>query len=596
VRTEDGYIIYKCLNGEKEAFGLLVDKYKQGVYALAYSKLLNFHDAQDIVQEVFIKAYEKLGTLRRWDSFMAWLYAITSNLCKNRIQTQSRQPDREFIKDRDPTAINRASLNSHREDMALESLRDALDSIPEMYCRVLTLFYYGGMTIKDIARFLGSSPRTVKRRLSEARSLLREEMLSTIEGTADEHRLHDSFTFVIVEAVKRMKIQPMPRATSLSWGLSLAMGIIIIFMSLGHHLGLLKPPSFPTGPPFPAESGVLRVGELPIDIVEIPWITALGSKRRDMADTPVSIFPMPAEAEAAEDTEGNPGSLAAGAGRYIIVSYGEVPGEAEFARGWSEVEASGLGVLFGSYRSIGRRTREPVPRHTVFDYAKSELRGFGHLASVGGALTTTERCKQHTTVENSEATVTVPAGTFRNCVKLTTALSHCEAQIQRERNSLEGTRHIWFAAGVGLVKLEYHHNDNTTTNIELVGYSVSEKSEGYFPVDQGNRWTYEWTNGYRNFRVRETSAILPADVGTIAICRYLSTRDEPSRDEVKEACKFTDEELDAAVEPLLKWQLVDRGNGKLQSYSTLNPGTSRIGLRGWFGKSWFGHVQASHSF
>jgi hypothetical protein len=149
---------------------------------------------------------------------------------------------------------------------------------------------------------------------------------------------------------------------------------------------------------------------------------------------------------------------------------------------------------------------------------------------------------------------------------------------------------------VGLVKLEYHHNDNTTTNIELVGYSVSEKSEGYFPVDLGNRWTYEWTNGYRDYTVRETSAILPADVGTIAICRYLSGVEEPTREEVKEACKFTDEELDAAVEPLLKWQLVDWEDGKLQSYSTPHTGTSKIGLHGWFGKSWFGQVEASRSF
>jgi len=79
VRTEDGYIIHKCLNGEKEAFGFLVDKYKESIYAFAYSKLRNLHDAEDITQEVFIKAFRKLHTLKRWDSFLAWLYSITSN-------------------------------------------------------------------------------------------------------------------------------------------------------------------------------------------------------------------------------------------------------------------------------------------------------------------------------------------------------------------------------------------------------------------------------------------------------------------------------------------------------------------------------------
>ena len=71
MRTADGYIISKCLNGDSAAFGLLVDKYKGSVYALAYSKLRNFHDAEDVTQEVFIKAYRKLRTLKQYDSFHA---------------------------------------------------------------------------------------------------------------------------------------------------------------------------------------------------------------------------------------------------------------------------------------------------------------------------------------------------------------------------------------------------------------------------------------------------------------------------------------------------------------------------------------------
>ena len=83
MRTEDGHIIQKCLDGDAAAFGLLVDKYKGSVYALAYAKLGDFHDAQDLTQEVFLKAYRKLRTLKRWDKFLSWLYAITSNSCKD---------------------------------------------------------------------------------------------------------------------------------------------------------------------------------------------------------------------------------------------------------------------------------------------------------------------------------------------------------------------------------------------------------------------------------------------------------------------------------------------------------------------------------
>lgn len=57
MRTEDGRIIQECINGESEAFGMLVDKYKEGIYAFFYNKLRNFQDVQDVTQEVFLKAY-----------------------------------------------------------------------------------------------------------------------------------------------------------------------------------------------------------------------------------------------------------------------------------------------------------------------------------------------------------------------------------------------------------------------------------------------------------------------------------------------------------------------------------------------------------
>ena len=125
----------KCLNGDTAAFGLLVARYKEAIYALAYSKLRNFHNAEDVTQEVFLKAYEKLRTLRRYDDFHAWLYAITFNLCKMWIRSQSRRPDREFIEDQAPKALV-SSEDPHPGTPMLESLREALDSLPEMHRQV----------------------------------------------------------------------------------------------------------------------------------------------------------------------------------------------------------------------------------------------------------------------------------------------------------------------------------------------------------------------------------------------------------------------------------------------------------------------------
>ncbi|MEK7399936.1 MAG: RNA polymerase sigma factor, partial [Candidatus Poribacteria bacterium] len=89
MRTEDGEIIYKCLNEDSTAFGLLVDKYKGSIFAIAFSKLRNFHDAEDVTQDVFLKAYKNLRKLKRWDNFLAWLCSIAYNLCRDRIKSQS---------------------------------------------------------------------------------------------------------------------------------------------------------------------------------------------------------------------------------------------------------------------------------------------------------------------------------------------------------------------------------------------------------------------------------------------------------------------------------------------------------------------------
>ncbi len=68
--------------GSISGFRFLVDRYRASMFALAYSKLCNFEDAEDVTQDAFILAYKNLRKLKQYDSFHAWLYSITSNLCK----------------------------------------------------------------------------------------------------------------------------------------------------------------------------------------------------------------------------------------------------------------------------------------------------------------------------------------------------------------------------------------------------------------------------------------------------------------------------------------------------------------------------------
>ena len=267
MRTEDGHIIHECLNGDPAMFGLLVDKYREGIFALAYSKLGNFHDAQDITQEAFLKAYQKLRALRRWDSFAIWLSAITNNLCKNFIRSRSARPDREFVEDQSPKVVDASSLDSYSDDQLSEHVRETLDSLPEAYREVLTLHYLGGMKSMDIARLLGVSLRTITERLRTGREMLKGEMVTMMNSTFKRQRLPVGFTFRIVEAVKRTKINPTPRMAGLPWGLSLAMGIIITVLSLNPNMSILNPANSPVSSALPSEAKVLKVGEIPVDIL-----------------------------------------------------------------------------------------------------------------------------------------------------------------------------------------------------------------------------------------------------------------------------------------------------------------------------------------
>jgi len=287
MRTEDACIVQECLNGESEAFGILVDKYKAGIYAYVYSKLGDFQDSEDVTQEVFLEAYRGLRTLRRWESFSFWLYRIARNLCGNSIRARSKKPDREYIEDQDVITLGVFSINSYRENQMDESLREALGSLSEGYREVLMLRYFGGMNSVDIARSLGTSPTAVRKRLSRARAQLREEMSAMMDTAFEGQRLPATFTFRIVETVKRIRINPMPRMAGLPWGLSAAVGIVIAVLSLNPQMNTPADISFLAGSPLLIESKVSKTGEMPVDILKTSQISVIASKQDNGAVEPV---------------------------------------------------------------------------------------------------------------------------------------------------------------------------------------------------------------------------------------------------------------------------------------------------------------------
>lgn len=170
-------LVKRAIEGDEIAFGFLVAKYREIVHALSYRRIGDYHDAEDVTQEVFIRVYQKLPSLRNPESFTGWLYVITENCCRMYLRRRNRSSDRTMpLEEVSEEQWNALSLRRRAEEERRRLVRDTIAELPETERIVVTLYYMGGMSCKDIARFMGTSLSAIKNRLYRARKRLREGM------------------------------------------------------------------------------------------------------------------------------------------------------------------------------------------------------------------------------------------------------------------------------------------------------------------------------------------------------------------------------------------------------------------------------------
>lgn len=164
--------------GEREAFDLLVARYQKPIYRLCYRYVNNHDDANDLAQEVFLKAWRAIGRFRGDSAFSTWLYRIAVNACLNfralRRPATSELP--ESLVDPRPGA----SAAVEREDEA-GRVRAAVRRLPQKQRATLILKVFHELTHEEVAQVLGSTVGTVKSNLFHALSNLRREMAGTGE-------------------------------------------------------------------------------------------------------------------------------------------------------------------------------------------------------------------------------------------------------------------------------------------------------------------------------------------------------------------------------------------------------------------------------
>jgi RNA polymerase sigma-70 factor (ECF subfamily) len=181
-------LIERVCSGDINAFQEIVESYKKKVYYIAYDIVGDFHEAEDISQEVFIKMYRALDRFRKDAKMSSWLYQITVNTAIDSLRRRKAKPrfnveDIEQVGVRD-RAFQSASPEADPERRAVATLMQehidlALQKITPQERAVFVMRHYNEFKIREIAEVLDVSPGTVKSLLFRALRKLRKELSSS---------------------------------------------------------------------------------------------------------------------------------------------------------------------------------------------------------------------------------------------------------------------------------------------------------------------------------------------------------------------------------------------------------------------------------
>ena len=241
MRLDDELFVTRCLEGDQAAFTCLVSKYREMVHAYAYHKVGSYQEAEDITQEVFIKAYSKLRQLRWPHRFQSWLYSIVANECKMWLRSRSKQRIQEVpLEDVSVDELNGIALRSGKDEEINLTVKRAMETLPDDRQLVLSLFYMSSLSIKEIAYFMGVSPNSVGIKLHRARKQLGERLEKMIGKQLNKEKLKAGFVFKVVDSIRDMPIPSLPKPRPTKWipvpisiGIALLIGIIGYGVSSG---------------------------------------------------------------------------------------------------------------------------------------------------------------------------------------------------------------------------------------------------------------------------------------------------------------------------------------------------------------------------
>lgn len=400
MRHDDVTLVRYTLAGDETAFAMLVERYQKQVHALAWRTIGDFHIAQDITQETFLKAHQKLATLEDPQRFSGWLKAIATRHClawfrEKRLNIQLSENISRTTKRNDPYS---GYLVGEQAKEASQELREIvkkwLAKLSESERTVITLHYFDGMSCEEIAVFLGVTTNTIKSRLNRARNRLKKD------ESLGQSNLDDFQTFATLsEAGKtKRKIRVCIEATT------------------------------ENGEQFREGGASLIKTDVSLRLSSCGW------EERDKGE-PVTMPLL--------GTTITPSLL-----RFPLV-IGDT---------WTQE---------GFWDSL----------------AKIILEGYEHVEVSAGTFPT---CLKHKSI-----IIDTPPHLQNNLLATSNGKPY-ERGAKKLSPFVNGTRYLWFAERIGLVKMRYEHANGLTTEAELMEYRIPGKVEEYHPLQIGSIYTYKY--------------------------------------------------------------------------------------------------------
>ncbi len=185
-------LINRIQAGDEHAFATLFHDYKNLVYKAAYLILDNRQEAEDALQEVFLKVHKKIGSYNpARGSLTVWLYRVTVNHCLNRQRRQKRRPPTLPIDEMTPSALADGNPSPESQVGVDDEMRQVLATLSSKLRTTVILRYYAGLSYGEIAEVMNVPLGTVKSRLNQALKSLRRELESMSVEALPARALHN---------------------------------------------------------------------------------------------------------------------------------------------------------------------------------------------------------------------------------------------------------------------------------------------------------------------------------------------------------------------------------------------------------------------